>query len=171
MKVSLERNGMMVSVWGPMLWSVLHMISLNYPTNPTEEDITHYYNFIFSLQFVLPCRACRDNMTLNLDRLNFSRVVFASRQSFFEWIYMFHSAVNDNTGKNTTQSMQAVADMYELFRARCGNTSGDEKGCTTPLNQYIPKTRCILSIVPQSIGDQPGGSLCIDKRCWEPESK
>ena len=167
MKVSDSRSGMMVAIWGPMLWAVLHMISLNYPPEPTEEDIEHYYTFMLSLQHVLPCRSCRENMTENLKHLKFSRKTLANRQSFFEWVFKFHESVNKSTGKELSQSIQSVADLYELFRARCGYTSGIEKGCTTPLLEHIPKTKCVLSIVPQSVDPLPGGSLFIDQRCWD----
>ena len=39
-------DGMLTSVWGPSLWHTLHTISFNYPTNPTKEQKSDYYNFI-----------------------------------------------------------------------------------------------------------------------------
>ena len=38
-------DGMLTSIWGPSLWHYLHVISFNYPTNPTnliKKNIKNY---------------------------------------------------------------------------------------------------------------------------------
>ena len=64
-------DGMMTSVWGPPLWHSLHTISFNYPIIPTEDQRIHYYNFYNSLQYILPCKYCRDNLVKNMQTLPF----------------------------------------------------------------------------------------------------
>ena len=56
-------DGMLTAVWGPPLWHSLHTISFNYPVKPTKEDKDNYYNYFKSIQFVLPCRYCRENFS------------------------------------------------------------------------------------------------------------
>ena len=34
-------DGMMVKIWGPPFWHVLHTISFNYPVKPRPEDKKH----------------------------------------------------------------------------------------------------------------------------------
>ena len=31
-----SNDGMLTSVWGPSLWHYLHVVSFNYPNNPTN---------------------------------------------------------------------------------------------------------------------------------------
>ena len=62
----LSGDGMLTSVWGPSMWHFLHIMSFNYPINPTPEDKTNYRNFILNLRYVLPCKYCRQNLTNNL---------------------------------------------------------------------------------------------------------
>ena len=47
--------------WGPRLWYVLHLITFNYPENPSFIDKQHYETFFLSLQNVLPCSICREH--------------------------------------------------------------------------------------------------------------
>ena len=32
-------------IWGPSTWLFLHTITLNYPNNPTQQDIDNYKKF------------------------------------------------------------------------------------------------------------------------------
>jgi len=43
-------DGFLVSVWGPLMWTYLHIMSFNYPIHPSEEDKNHYRDFIINLQ-------------------------------------------------------------------------------------------------------------------------
>ena len=77
-------NGMLVYIWGPSLWHVLHTISFNYPTHPTATQKKQYKNFIKSLQHVLPCGYCRENLKNNLKTTNFGDDIFENRETFIE---------------------------------------------------------------------------------------
>ena len=46
-------------VWGPQLWFILHIISFEYPENPTENIKRVYYDFYTSLKDILPCDLCK----------------------------------------------------------------------------------------------------------------
>jgi hypothetical protein len=47
-------NEMNPLLWGPQMWNILHIISFNYPNEPTSTDKKNYYNFITNLQNILP---------------------------------------------------------------------------------------------------------------------
>jgi len=47
----LSGDGMLTHVWGPSLWHSLHIISFNYPNNPTPKDKIHYRNMIINLKY------------------------------------------------------------------------------------------------------------------------
>jgi hypothetical protein len=160
----MSTNGFLTDIWGPMLWSVLHIISLNYPEHPEEHHKDEYYNFIISLQHVLPCGACRENMVNNLKTVKFSKLhSLKNRESFSHWVYDFHSEVNRTLNKTSQPTFEEMKETYEMFRAKCGKPKkGTEKGCIVPVNHV--KTKCILSIIPYHL--PTNGSIVVDKRCY-----
>ena len=58
-------EGMLTTVWGPSLWHFLHIMSFNYPNEPTNEQKHYYMDFILSLENILPCKYCRINLKKN----------------------------------------------------------------------------------------------------------
>lgn len=161
-------DGMLTSVWGPSLWHFLHVMSFNYPINPTPEDKKNYKSFMKLLTKILPCKYCRDNLVKNYKILPLNKDTFQSRETFSKFVYTLHEHVNKMLGKTSNLCYKDVKYRYEHFRARCGKpknnnqntdktkknikintkskTQKKEKGCTDPLNGQ--KTKCILNIVP-----------------------
>lgn len=81
------------------------------------------------------------------------------------WMYNLHSEVNRMLGKDAGPSFETVRDMYETFRARCGNVAhGVENGCTSPVSTV--KTKCLISIVPQTRCSETVGSIHVDHDCY-----
>lgn len=133
--------GMITYIWGPLLWHFLHIISFNYPVNPCEFNknnnlVEHqvensYYYFIFLLQFILPCKTCRDNLKKNLESLHFftnKAQIMKNRDSFSRFIYNLHETVNRMLEKTSNLSYEQVRDFYEHFRANCSkNTNTNNK--------------------------------------------
>ena len=147
-------DGMMTSIWGPSLWHFLHTISFNYPCKPTKKDKEYYYNFILSLENILPCKYCRENLPNNFKKTRFSKKVFKNRETFSKWMYDLHEEINKMLGKKSDLTYNKVKYTYEQFRSRCIDTPNKkcktpiiEKGCTTPF--YGIKSKCILEIVPK----------------------
>ena len=176
-----SNDGFLTTVWGPSQWHMLHTISFNYPVNPTEEEKNNYRNFILSLQNILPCGACRKNLTNNLKNYPLTMDHMKNRNSFSRYIYNLHEIVNEMLDKKSGLSYCDVRERYEHFRARCVDEKPKiypkffktlknrnkkekniEKGCTEPL--YGEKARCILNIVQQ---EQKGESLQIDEKCMK----
>ena len=161
-------DGMMTSVWGPPLWHSLHTISFNYPINPAEEQKIHYYNFYNSLQYILPCKYCRDNLIKNMQVLPLDMSVFKNRESLSQYIYKLHELVNTMLDKKSGLSYEDVRDRYEHFRSRClenpkknkQHEGKIEKGCTEPL--YGIKSKCVLNIVPK---DNRLKTFKMDPKC------
>ena len=172
----LSGDGMLTSVWGPSMWHFLHIMSFNYPINPTTEDKTNYRNFILNLRYVLPCKYCRQNLTNNLKSNPLNMSDMKSRDTFSRFIYKLHETVNKLLGKKSGLSYCDVRERYEHFRSRCTDEKPKifnikktmkktlkkkkEKGCTEPL--YGKKSKCIIKIVPQ---EEKCKTLQIDKKC------
>ena len=170
-------DGMLTTVWGPSMWHYLHTMSFNYPVNPSAEDKDHYRNFILSLQYVLPCKYCRQNLTNNFKVLPLTVADMKDRNSFSRYIYKLHELVNKFLGKKSGLTYCEVRERYEHFRSRCTDEKpkifdvnaynkknkshkAKEKGCTEPL--YGKKSKCIIKIVPQ---EEKCKTMQIDKQC------
>lgn len=127
-------NGMMSKVWGPTLWHSLHIISFNYPLEPTKTQKKEYCHFLLSLKYILPCKYCRDNLIVNFKKAKFSKKVFANRKNFSKFIYNLHNIVNISLGKKKYKTYDEVSAFYEKFRASCDKK---KKKCKNPLNGNI----------------------------------
>jgi hypothetical protein len=177
-------DGMLTPVWGPSLWHFLHTMSFNYPVNPTDEDKKNYRNYIIHLQYVLPCRFCRENLTKNLKLFPITDKAMKNRESFSRYIYELHELINKMLGKNSGLTYCDVRERYEHFRARCTDDvpkpfdvekmkkaknktqkvskKKKEKGCTEPL--YGKYAKCVIKIVPQ---EEKCETMQIDKKCFK----
>ena len=166
-------DGFLTSVWGPAMWHYLHTMSFNYPVNPTPEEKKHYRDFIINLQYVLPCKYCRMNLTNNFKKKPLQMCDMASRDTFSRYIYDLHETINKMLGKKSHLTYCQVRDRYENFRSRCTEEKGKiftfkktttkkkkEKGCTEPL--YGKKSKCVINIVPQ---EDKSATFKMDKKC------
>lgn len=170
-------DGFLVSIWGPLMWTYLHIMSFNYPVNPSQEDKTHYRNFVLNLQHVLPCKYCRMNLTNNLKTKPLEMCHMKNRDTFSRYVYELHETVNKMLNKKSNLTYCDVREKYEHFRSRCteekpkvfdftrtktkSNTRNKrEKGCTEPL--YGKKSKCVINIVPH---ENKSATLKIDKKC------
>jgi len=122
-------DGMLTSVWGPPMWHYLHTMSFNYPVQPTNSQKKRYRNFVLSLQYVLPCKYCRMNLTKNLVSLPLTLAQMESRNTFSRYIYALHELVNKMLNKTSNLSFEEVRERYEHFRSRCTDTG--KKGVAT----------------------------------------
>jgi hypothetical protein len=163
-------DGMLTTVWGPSMWHFLHVMSFNYPNHPSIQDKINYRNYILSLQYILPCKYCRINLTKNFKKLPITMQNMKNRNSFSKYIYDLHELINKMLGKKSNLSYSDVRERYEHFRSRCTiplelkkvikTLKKKEKGCTEPL--YGKKSKCIIKIVPQ---DNRSNTFQIDKKC------
>ena len=166
-------DGMLTSVWGPSMWHYLHVISFNYPMNPTKLQKNKYKQFLLNLQYTLPCKYCRINLKNNFKKFPLKEEIFENRDTFSRYIYNLHELINKMLGKKSNLSYCDVRDRYEQFRSRCViekpkifkykekfNKTKKEKGCVTPL--YGKKSKCVINIVPQ---EKKCKTFNIDKKC------
>jgi hypothetical protein len=162
-------DGMLTSVWGPSLWHYLHVMSFNYPINPTKIQKQKYKQLLLNFQYTLPCKYCRLNLTKNFKQFPLNDKIFENRNNFSRYIFNLHEQINKMLGKNSGLTYCEVRDNYEHFRSRCTiekpkifnyTKKIKEKGCTTPM--YGKKSKCIIKIVPQ---EEKCKTFNIDKRC------
>jgi hypothetical protein len=85
------------NLWGPHLWKFMHLFTLSYPNEPTEEEKDSAYNFFTAIQTVLPCEKCRYNFKNHLETL--TEEVLDSNENLVKWLFNIHNEVNKSTGK------------------------------------------------------------------------
>ena len=151
-KDTLSNDGMLTTVWGPGMWHFLHTMSFNYPVHPTPQDRARYQRFLLSLQYILPCGKCRENLRKTMrTTLPLRPCHLVSRESLSRYVYILHETVNRLLGKQSGLSYADVRERYEHFRARCLSDKNEEKeqkehkgtevGCVEPV--YGTKAKCV----------------------------
>ena len=150
----MEKNGLMVSVWGPVGWKYLHSVAYGYPVNPLEYDAinglangtteNNYKIFFTFAGKTLPCGLCRESYARFLTQ---NPIRSKNRDELTRWLWEIHNMVNDKLGLTyTDNSFENVNTFYESFRANCPKGSG-AKGCTEPIDKNSKK-RCRVTIEP-----------------------
>lgn len=113
--------GMASSIWGPPTWSALHFISFCYPDNPSDKNKSDYKKFFELLGELLPCKYCCDSYKLLIDtpptKLDYN--ILANRETFSQWLYNIHEAINKKLNKNSNLSYEDIKNYYESYRLSC----------------------------------------------------
>ena len=168
-----SKNGFQTNVWGPMAWTLFHMITLNYDPKRQKE----YYTFFKSLKGVLPCGACRKNFSDVINGKNqktkLSLDKFKSRHSLSYWFFVVHNEVqngiysrsnniNDKpVYSNSKTDFYKAMKKYEPMRAKCYKNS---YGCTVP--NTGTRKRAEIHILPRSKCPQKRKDpIKIHKKC------
>lgn len=165
-------NGMQVAVWGPAMWHTIHTLAQNF--QPKMRD--GYRQFFYQvLPSILPCSHCRTNYPRNAQRA-MARMAppqdpLCCRESCIEFAYLLHDEVNMATSGKPSPPFAEVVRRYESFRSRCSAPQRHrrEQGCTEPL-PGVPKSRCVMRIVPRDNSVAPCDSIQVDPQVcpWIP---
>ena len=97
-------------VWGPHFWYILHIISFEYPLNPTEYDKRIYHDFYTSLKDVIPCEMCRKHYRTHIHKYPLTPHL-DTRDTLVKWVIQVHNFVNASIGKPIL-SIEEVMDIY-----------------------------------------------------------
>ena len=90
--------GMGPSVWGPIFWKTMHIVSLGYSNFPTETEQQAAIHFFESLQYMIPCPICKEHYKHNLELMPVKDAI-KNKQTLIRWMYNMHNAVNKQLGK------------------------------------------------------------------------
>lgn len=105
---------MLPEIWGKYCWNFIHLITLEYPENPTTEDKVKYYEYLFALQKILPCEKCRNNLKHHLRKYPLTDQVLSCRTNFIKWGIDIHNVVNYYTGKPMLSYNEAMNEINKL---------------------------------------------------------
>jgi hypothetical protein len=99
-------------VWGPFLWYVLHIISFNYPLNPSYADKRMYHDFYVNFKDLIPCSNCQKHYRQHLHS-NPITPALDSRADLVKWVIQMHNIVNISLGK-PTMTVEEVIMAYKM---------------------------------------------------------
>lgn len=94
-----EPRGIPPSRWGGAAWTFIHYVALGYPRHPSLRDIDEYTRFFASLQYILPCRACREHLHEHVRHTPPDEALASGRDAVFAWTVKLHNAVNESLGR------------------------------------------------------------------------
>ena len=124
------------NIWGPHMWFVLHTITFNYPINPKEDIIKYHSDFLYSLQYVLPCGVCRKHYKRHIKE-NPPEKALENRDNFIKWMIDLHNEVNGETGKKNTYTYQEIISRYEkVYNMKIINNISTQEIKSKNLNHY-----------------------------------
>ena len=99
-------------VWGPFLWYILHIISFNYPLNPSYADKRIYHDFYVNFKDLIPCANCQKHYRQHLHS-NPITPALDSRGDLVKWVIQMHNLVNISLGK-PVMTVEEVIAAYQM---------------------------------------------------------
>jgi hypothetical protein len=109
-------------VWGPYIWTSVHLVALGYPDKPTAVDKLNYKMFFSTLGNVLPCSKCTKNYNRHFAELPIDRFL-DTRESLFNWTVQLHNIVNAENGLPIWSEKQAMS--YYTRMVKTGKSNND----------------------------------------------
>lgn len=108
--------GMSPAVWGPIFWTTMHIVSLGYPSKPTDADKAGVIAFYNSLSTTIPCPICKTHYKVFLEKTPVESVV-EDRNALIHWVFDLHNDVNAQLGKRRISFQEYVRAMQTLAAA------------------------------------------------------
>lgn len=124
-------------VWGKHGWIFLHLVSLAYPKNPTNNDIKTYKKFYLNVGKVLPCHKCRINYSKHLKKFPLNDNIFKNRETLVNWLIDIHNCVNEIKGEKIFNYNEAKKRLDVII---------ENNKCSNPSYNYNLLLSVILSI-------------------------
>lgn len=107
-------------IWGNHAWIFLHMITFNYPENPTPFEKNNMKQFFNNLSNVLPCSSCGLNLKKHLLHRPLNDNVLSSRTQLIKWLYDIHNMINVSINKKQ-YSWNEFIKKYDNMKNKMSN--------------------------------------------------
>ena len=110
-----------VHVWKDSVWIFLYCVAENYPKNPTLSQRKHLGYFLTSLQYVFPCKECREFYKLFLQKKPMDTILHQTPirfPSYLNQLYRFMEKMY-----HPHKSLKPLPDLYQKVKTRCTTSS------------------------------------------------
>jgi hypothetical protein len=92
--------------WGKHGWIFLNSIALTYDGSNKEE----YLKFFNQLQYVLPCKKCREHYKKNILTLNNS--VLQNKDTLLKWLIDIRNSINIENNRPLITKEETINEIY-----------------------------------------------------------
>ena len=144
MVVSTSALGMQSRTWGALAWTFLHLVSLNYPCQPSQTEKRRFLKWFQGLEDVLPCGLCCESYGKIIRRkgaTHLSLDTMQDRESLSLWLWAVHEAVNKRLQKKSTLTFDGMCKKYERLRA------ADCEGHTCDTRDLTKRKRSVVLVM------------------------
>lgn len=124
------------NIWGPHLWKSLHMITMGYPNEPTDEQKKNYKSFFENFYLVIPCSICANNYKQHLIDIPLTNNVLKNKDSLVRWVIDIHNLVNKETGKKVLSYEEAITLISNNFKSNEKEITNIPTGVSDIKNNY-----------------------------------
>jgi hypothetical protein len=91
------------NIWGNYIWYLLHII-VQHPDTSNDK----YKQFLYILQYLLPCPKCRNNYKMHI----LNRVIPSNNDELTEWLFDIHNRINKDI-KKPLQKYSIITNFWE----------------------------------------------------------
>ena len=112
---------MLPKIWGKYGWDYFHIVTMGYPENPTKEDKQLYYEYFMAFPNTLPCKKCKNNFLIHLEKYPLTDQVLESRENLVDWGINLHNVVNFYLGKPVLSNQEALQKINKLITPKKHN--------------------------------------------------
>lgn len=138
-------------IFGPMVWSFLHLISFNYEYSETSKK--EMFDYLMSLGTILPCEECRihykQNVNSEIGGITLDKAL-ESKETFSLWMYNLHNLVNKQTGKPESSWPSFEKVMNDYMPLVQGGTSCNPSSC----NENSSNIYCKVEILQKGLDNK-----------------
>ena len=106
---------MLPNIWGPSLWNYLHLLSISYPDNPTNEHKINMKKFLKYLGLTLPCDICKGHYFPFMTEKRVNKGI-ESKKDLMELIWSLHNNVNHINNKPIIDFNDFLAQYDEIVK-------------------------------------------------------
>ena len=95
-------------------WVNIHLLCLNYPDNPSEEDKNQIKTLISLMKTEqgLLCPICRSHFNVWVEKNNYQDAI-ENKEKLFEYFWRLHNEINANNSKDVI-NLENAKDIYEF---------------------------------------------------------
>ena len=98
--------------WGPAMWFLNHLGSVNAPEIIPPNKRQKYWNYIDGLPEILPCKKCSNHARAYVDKISpYKDIICSTRDNLVKFFVDFHNSVNERNGKPTL----TCEEVYKMF--------------------------------------------------------
>lgn len=112
------RIGFDSKLWGPQAWLLLHLMSLNQPTE-FGASCRQFELYLYSIQKSLPCKQCRDEFGVIMEVIPPRRFTKYGRIGCVAYIYLVHCIISNRIKGITKCQLKFLEKEPEFLAKYC----------------------------------------------------